>query len=415
MQKVRRHPPPHPKMRVRLRLLCRHPVSGSVSLPAWGCFSPFPHGTGSLSVTEEYLGLEGGPPTFRQGFTCPALLEDLRRPLPVRGCHPLWRAFPDASGSSAKATGLVRVRSPLLAESLLMSFPPATEMFQFAGFASSSYGFTEGYRLSGGLPHSDIPGSKSARLSPGLFAACHVLHRLSVPRHPPDALLVQSSPTSNPKRARPARACQRACQQARTLRTRAGSRAPGLDTPASCIPMSIKDAAAARPRASRLPDRPACRALRSRLSLHDFRYRTTEGRMNQTSSRPPSPNVLPRARLAKVRPTSRAEARTGTSVLRPSLLCPLELVGLGRFERPTSRLSGVRSNQLSYRPKIRHQRSELKEQARYRRHGSPPLRLVCSLVSGLCVSVSLIRKGCVDGGRGRLTPRGLPRGPLERR
>ena len=27
------------------------------------------------------------------------------------------------------------------------------------------------------------------------------------------------------------------------------------------------------------------------------------------------------------------------------------LVGLGRFERPTSPLSGVRSNQLSYRPK----------------------------------------------------------------
>ena len=24
----------------------------------------------------EYLGLEGGPPTFRQDFTCPALLED---------------------------------------------------------------------------------------------------------------------------------------------------------------------------------------------------------------------------------------------------------------------------------------------------------------------------------------------------
>ena len=55
---------------------CRHPVSGTVSLPSSGCFSPFPHGTGSLSVTEEYLGLEGGPPTFRQDFTCPALLED---------------------------------------------------------------------------------------------------------------------------------------------------------------------------------------------------------------------------------------------------------------------------------------------------------------------------------------------------
>ena len=52
----------------------------SLSLPSSGCFSPFPHGTGALSVAKEYLGLEGGPPTFRQGFTCPALLEDPRAP-----------------------------------------------------------------------------------------------------------------------------------------------------------------------------------------------------------------------------------------------------------------------------------------------------------------------------------------------
>jgi hypothetical protein len=38
------------------------------------------------------------------------------------------------------------------------------------------------------LPHSEIHGSKCARNSPRLIAACHVLHRLSVPRHPPDAL-----------------------------------------------------------------------------------------------------------------------------------------------------------------------------------------------------------------------------------
>ena len=44
--------------------------------------------------------------------------------------------------SIAQATGLVRVRSPLLAESRLMSFPPATEMFQFAGFASRTYVFS---------------------------------------------------------------------------------------------------------------------------------------------------------------------------------------------------------------------------------------------------------------------------------
>jgi hypothetical protein len=57
--------------------VCRQSVSGTISLPLSGCFSPFPHGTSSLSVMHEYLGLEGGPPTFRQDFTCPALLEDL--------------------------------------------------------------------------------------------------------------------------------------------------------------------------------------------------------------------------------------------------------------------------------------------------------------------------------------------------
>ncbi len=69
-----------------------------------------------------------------------------------------------------------------------MSFPPATEMFQFTGFASRTYGFSAGYSLLSGLPHSEIPGSTIARISPGLFAACHVLHRLLAPRHPPNAL-----------------------------------------------------------------------------------------------------------------------------------------------------------------------------------------------------------------------------------
>ena len=70
-----------------------------------------------------------------------------------------------------------------------MSFPPGTEMFQFPGFASATYVFSNGYSLLSGLPHSDIHGSKPARGSPWLFAACHVLHRLLVPRHPPNALL----------------------------------------------------------------------------------------------------------------------------------------------------------------------------------------------------------------------------------
>ena len=43
--------------------------------------------------------------------------------------------------------------------------------------------------LSGGLPHSEIPGSKLILSSPGLIAEYHVLHRLLLPRHPPNALL----------------------------------------------------------------------------------------------------------------------------------------------------------------------------------------------------------------------------------
>ena len=39
-----------------------------------------------------------------------------------------------------------------------------------------------------GFPHSEICGSQNICFSPQLIAACHVLRRLSVPRHPPCAL-----------------------------------------------------------------------------------------------------------------------------------------------------------------------------------------------------------------------------------
>ena len=40
---------------------CKRTVSGTFSLPCSGCFSPFPHGTGPLSVSQEYLALPDGP------------------------------------------------------------------------------------------------------------------------------------------------------------------------------------------------------------------------------------------------------------------------------------------------------------------------------------------------------------------
>jgi hypothetical protein len=79
---------------------CRQTVSGPVSLPSQGCFSPFPHGTGSLSVIREYLALGEGPPGFPQGFSCPAVL---RMPLGesgrfrLQGCHLLGPGFPTGS------------------------------------------------------------------------------------------------------------------------------------------------------------------------------------------------------------------------------------------------------------------------------------------------------------------------------
>ena len=62
-------------------------VSGTISLFCPKCFSPFPHGTCSLSVSQEYLALPGGPGKFIQGSSCPVLL---RVPLPSTGHSPTW-------------------------------------------------------------------------------------------------------------------------------------------------------------------------------------------------------------------------------------------------------------------------------------------------------------------------------------
>ena len=61
-----------------------------------GVLFTFPSQYSSLSVTEEYLALRGGPRSFLQGFTCLAVLRILPCPLlfRVRGFHPLSQAFP---------------------------------------------------------------------------------------------------------------------------------------------------------------------------------------------------------------------------------------------------------------------------------------------------------------------------------
>ena len=92
MQKARRHSCP----RTKAPTACKQMVSGSFSLPFLGSFSPFPHGTSSLSVSREYLALPDGAGKFTQDFSGPALL---RIPhslsiLRVRDFHSLWLVFP---------------------------------------------------------------------------------------------------------------------------------------------------------------------------------------------------------------------------------------------------------------------------------------------------------------------------------
>ena len=116
----------------------------------------------------------------------------------VRGCHPLWRAFPRASailsiwrhwrsyypgrcldtpglGWGAFARHYSRHHFCFLFLRVLRCFssPGSPRALRGAGIAS------------GGLPHSDIRGSRDMCSSPRLFAACRVLHRPSAPGHPP--------------------------------------------------------------------------------------------------------------------------------------------------------------------------------------------------------------------------------------
>ena len=86
--------------------------------------------------------------------------------------------------------GLFPFRSPLLRESIFLSFPPVTKMFQFTGLLSYTYVFSIRYlRITvSEFPHSDISGSKLTYSSPKHFVVCHVLLQLLVPRHPPYAL-----------------------------------------------------------------------------------------------------------------------------------------------------------------------------------------------------------------------------------
>ena len=119
---------------------CKHRVSGSLSLPSRGSFH--------LSLTvlcaighRSSLGLGGGPPGFPQDFTCPAVLwchlsmsDFAYGPVTLSGSAvlrysarlPFLFDGPQPRSTVVNRFGLFPLRSPLLRESIFLSFPPGT-------------------------------------------------------------------------------------------------------------------------------------------------------------------------------------------------------------------------------------------------------------------------------------------------
>ena len=217
LQKARHHPTK------RALTDCKHTVSGTISLPSRGTFHH------SLTVLiryrsqYKYSGLPGGPGRFTADSTSPLLLGDTHQHQPRMFSRtglspstaghskplPLTHATSARHGSTAQQgpttphtqplpgitriwfSHIIHVRSPLLAESLLFSSPTGTEMFHFPAFPphrllhSSAGDYTS---LQPGFPIRTPSDQRSIGNSPRPIAALHVLHRLTVPRHPPCAL-----------------------------------------------------------------------------------------------------------------------------------------------------------------------------------------------------------------------------------
>ena len=229
-----------------------------------------------------------------------------------------------------------------------------------------------------GFPHSEIHGSKLVRSSPWLIAAYHVLHRLSTPRHPPNALKALDH-----SHYRCPSACRRTARNEERPAFRDLSDGAGAPCPCNIADATLTDNTddrtdllftmtknIAAPRRGFPPRRQARKSsfFRTRHAGSTPRCGTPWWSQTGSNRRPPAckAGALP----AELWPQSRqwgvgSPAGRNLSVRPPLPIadCPV-LVGLGRFELPTSPLSGVRSNRLSYRPDVGDPRRRTRSGAR---------------------------------------------------
>ena len=147
MQKVRCHDSMYISLEIYLATtVCRHPVSDLFHSSTRGSFHL------SLTVLVRYRSLGSTqvwrvvPPSSDRISRAPSYSRNMAFLL-LRDFHPLRSSFPASSNSISMFTDLIRVRSPLLAESRLISFPTGTQMFQFPAFALHHYVFMMQYNL----------------------------------------------------------------------------------------------------------------------------------------------------------------------------------------------------------------------------------------------------------------------------
>ena len=243
MQKARRHPRPASGDAGQAPTACMHTVSGSISLAVRRSFH--------LSLT--VLFTIGHGLVFSLGRWSSRIQPGFHVSRPTRGPHRIaylhfaygtltlcgrtfqyrsaMRRFSSWCGPTTPGRFRARVWAPpvSLAATLGISLD----------FCSSRYldvsvpwvGSLAGDGIApAGFPHSDTPGSSLACSSPRLFAACHVLRRRSVPRHPPYALTRLTSPRVRAGRApversargRPSRFVRRARPPSPFLHVRSG-------------------------------------------------------------------------------------------------------------------------------------------------------------------------------------------------
>ena len=141
--------------------------------------------------------MDGGPPVFPRDSSCPAVLwipagpfrfEYRALTLYGRPSHAVLLAF----GS------VMQVRTPKIIADLrfgllrisvdVFSSPYLDVSVQAVPFRNLWIQLRMTDNYSAGFPHSEISGSMRMCRSPKLIAACHVLHRLLMPRHSPCAL-----------------------------------------------------------------------------------------------------------------------------------------------------------------------------------------------------------------------------------